>query len=103
MGPQTASGRHGLLRVLFDLVDVHGLVDVGLMLEVACDRAQSVLLDQVFFSLDADKFKQFTALLDAPSLSRIRKGASTTATRWPQGRCHTKRPPADATCPNPFR
>ena len=36
------------------------------MLEAACDRAQSVLLDQVFFSLDTDKFKQFTALLDAP-------------------------------------
>ena len=36
------------------------------MLEAACDRAQAVVLDQVFFSLDADKFKQFTAMLDAP-------------------------------------
>jgi len=36
------------------------------MLEAACERAQSVLLDQVFFSLDDDKFRQFTALLDAP-------------------------------------
>lgn len=36
------------------------------MLEVACERAQAVLLDQVFFSLDAEKFKQFTAALDAP-------------------------------------
>jgi uncharacterized protein (DUF1778 family) len=36
------------------------------MLEAACDRAQSVVLDQVFFSLDADKFNQFTAMLDAP-------------------------------------
>ena len=36
------------------------------MLEAACDRAQAVVLDQVFFSLDADKFNQFTALLDAP-------------------------------------
>lgn len=36
------------------------------MLEAACDRAQAVILDQVFFSLDADKFKQFTAMLDAP-------------------------------------
>jgi uncharacterized protein (DUF1778 family) len=25
-----------------------------------------VLLDQVFFSLDADKYRQFVALLDAP-------------------------------------
>ena len=36
------------------------------MLEAACDRAQSVLLDQVFFSLDAEKFRRFTKLLDAP-------------------------------------
>ena len=37
------------------------------MLEAACERAQAVVLDQVFFSLDADRFKQFTALLDAPA------------------------------------
>ena len=37
------------------------------MLETACDRAQAVVLDQVFFSLDTDKFKQFTAMLDAPT------------------------------------
>ena len=36
------------------------------MLEAACDRAQAVVLDQVFFSLDANKFKRFTAMLDAP-------------------------------------
>lgn len=36
------------------------------MLEAACDRAQSVLLDQVFFRLDAARFRQFTKLLDAP-------------------------------------
>lgn len=36
------------------------------MLEAACERARSVVLDQVFFSLDAEKFKQFTAMLDAP-------------------------------------
>jgi len=36
------------------------------MLETACERAQSVLLDQVFFGLDAEKFQQFTAMLDAP-------------------------------------
>lgn len=39
------------------------------MLEAACERAQSVLLDQVFFRLEADKFKQFVALLDAPPQS----------------------------------
>jgi uncharacterized protein (DUF1778 family) len=36
------------------------------MLEAACERAQKVVLDQVFFSLDAEKFKRFTAMLDAP-------------------------------------
>ncbi len=36
------------------------------MLEAACERAQTVVLDQVFFRLDDDKFRQFTALLDAP-------------------------------------
>ncbi len=37
------------------------------MLEAACDKAQSVLLDQVFFNLDENKFRQFIALIDAPS------------------------------------
>lgn len=36
------------------------------MLEAACDRAQAVVLDQVFFALDEDKFRQFTQLLNAP-------------------------------------
>lgn len=36
------------------------------MLEAACDRAQAVMLDQVFFQLSADKLQQFTDLLDAP-------------------------------------
>ncbi|VVM06471.1 type II toxin-antitoxin system TacA family antitoxin [Methylacidimicrobium tartarophylax] len=36
------------------------------MLEAACDKAQAVLLDQVYFNLDAEKFQQFIDLLDAP-------------------------------------
>lgn len=36
------------------------------MLEAACDRAQAVVLDQVFFSLESEKFKQFMAMLDEP-------------------------------------
>jgi uncharacterized protein (DUF1778 family) len=36
------------------------------MLDAACERAQAVLLDQVFFALDADRFRHFTRLLDAP-------------------------------------
>lgn len=46
------------------------------MLEAACDKAQGVLLDQVFFGLDAKRFRQFIALLDAaparnPGLERL--------------------------------
>lgn len=36
------------------------------MLEAACERAQSVLLDQVYFALDGRKFRHFLGLLDAP-------------------------------------
>jgi len=36
------------------------------MLEAACDRAQAVILDQVFFNLDATRFQAFNAMLDAP-------------------------------------
>ena len=36
------------------------------MLKAACDKAQSLLLDQIFFRLDAEKLRQFTKLLDAP-------------------------------------
>jgi uncharacterized protein (DUF1778 family) len=39
------------------------------MLEAACEKAQGVLLDQVFFRLDAAKFKQFRKLLDASATS----------------------------------
>ena len=35
------------------------------MLEAACERAQSVVLNQVLFGLNL-RFKQFTAMLDAP-------------------------------------
>lgn len=53
-----------------DLID-HAALVLGknrsdFMLEAACERAQSVLLDQVFFRLDAEKFDQFVAMLDAP-------------------------------------
>lgn len=54
-----------------DLID-HAATLLGknrsdFMLEAACERAQSVLLDQVFFGLDTEKFQRFTALLDAPT------------------------------------
>jgi uncharacterized protein (DUF1778 family) len=36
------------------------------MLEAACDKARSVLLDQVFFGLDDARFQSFVQMLDAP-------------------------------------
>ena len=36
------------------------------MLEAACDKAQAVLLDQVFFRLDNEQFQRFATWLDAP-------------------------------------
>lgn len=56
-----------------DLIDhaasVLGKNRSDFMLEAACERAQSVLLDQVFFRLDAKQFEQFSAMLDAPPKS----------------------------------
>jgi uncharacterized protein (DUF1778 family) len=56
-----------------DLIDhaasVLGKNRSDFMLEAACERAQSVLLDQVFFRLDAEKFEQFAVMLDAPPIS----------------------------------
>lgn len=53
-----------------DLIDhaasVLGKTRSDFMLEAACERAQAVLMDQSSFNLDADRFSQFTAMLDAP-------------------------------------
>ena len=53
-----------------DLIDRAALVlgknRSDFMLEAACDKAQAVLLDQVHFTLDAERFQQFLDLLDAP-------------------------------------
>lgn len=52
-----------------DLIDhaasVLGKNRSDFMLEAACERAQAVLLDQVFFGFDDEKFRQFNAMLDA--------------------------------------
>lgn len=42
------------------------------MLEAACEKAKSVMLDQIFFQLDAKKFKQFCQMLDAPARANER-------------------------------
>ncbi len=36
------------------------------MLEAACERAQSVVMNQIHFALDANKFQHFMDLLDTP-------------------------------------
>ena len=36
------------------------------ILEAACDKARTVLLDQVLFNLDDVRFREFTTLLDGP-------------------------------------
>lgn len=53
-----------------DLID-HAATLLGknrsdFMLEAACDKAQAVVLDQVFFSLNTEKFAHFLTMLDAP-------------------------------------
>jgi len=44
-----------------------GLNRSDFMLEAACERARSVVLDQVFFQLDPARFQQFTDWLDQPA------------------------------------
>jgi uncharacterized protein (DUF1778 family) len=39
------------------------------MLETACREAETVLLDRRYFSLSAEAFKRFTAMLDKPPAS----------------------------------
>src|SRR6266478_2682158 len=39
------------------------------MLETACREAETVLLDRRYFSLSANAFKRFTAMLDKPPAS----------------------------------
>lgn len=36
------------------------------MLEAACEKAQSIVLDRTFFALDDAAFARFNALLEAP-------------------------------------
>ena len=41
------------------------------MLEAACEKAQGVMLDQVFFTLNAQEFKLFGESLDAPTATNL--------------------------------
>lgn len=47
-------------------VNVLGTSRSTFTLKAACNRAQAVALDLVFFNLDANEFKQFAEVLDAP-------------------------------------
>lgn len=53
-----------------DLIDqaasVLGKSRSDFMLEAACERAQAVMLDQVYFKLEDERFRQFMAWLDTP-------------------------------------
>ena len=42
------------------------------MLEAACREAEAVLLERRYFVLDAKRFEQFTAMLDARARDAIR-------------------------------
>ncbi len=42
------------------------------MLEASCREAESVLLDRRYFALDAETFKEFTAVLDSPPATNPR-------------------------------
>jgi uncharacterized protein (DUF1778 family) len=42
------------------------------MLETSCREAESVLLDRRYFALDAEAFKEFEAMLDAPTAGNPR-------------------------------
>ena len=48
-------------------VNVLGTSRSTFMLKAACNRAQAVALGKIFFNLAANRFKQFSKLLDSPS------------------------------------
>jgi uncharacterized protein (DUF1778 family) len=54
-----------------DLIDraasLLGKTRSDFMLEVACQRAQFMVLNQILFKLDDGSFRQFTTMLDAPA------------------------------------
>lgn len=58
------------------------------MLEAACSKAECVLLDQTFFSVDADTFAKFQELLDKPlpATDKLRRLLNTKAP-WEKQKC----------------
>ena len=63
---------HAEQRDLIDqAADLLGKNRSDFMLEAACEKARSVMLDQIFFQLDAKKFRQFCRMLEAPARSDV--------------------------------
>ncbi len=60
--------------------DIQGKSRSEFMLESAYQKAQDVLLDRCFFGLDASRFAEFIAILDAPTTAnpKLQKLLSTT-------------------------
>jgi uncharacterized protein (DUF1778 family) len=58
------------------------------MLEAACSKAENVLLDQTFFSVDANTFAKFQTLLDKPlpATDKLRRLLNTKAP-WEKQKC----------------
>lgn len=58
-----------------DLIDqaaaAQGKSRSDFMLEAACARAEEVLLDQTFFSVDAQAFRTVQEMLDGPSAENL--------------------------------
>jgi uncharacterized protein (DUF1778 family) len=60
-------------RSLIDrAADALGKTRSEFMLEASCREAESVLLDRRYFALDAETFKRFEAMLDAPPAANPR-------------------------------
>jgi len=54
-------------RELIDrAAEAQGKKRTQFMLEAACEKAEQVLIDRAFFSLDAESFRQFTKALNGP-------------------------------------
>jgi uncharacterized protein (DUF1778 family) len=65
--------RQSEAKVLIDrAAEALGRSRSDFMLETACREAEAVLLDRRYFSLSADAFKRFTAMLDKPPASNLK-------------------------------
>ena len=58
------------------------------MLEAACSKAENVLLDQTFFSVDSNTFAKFQSLIDKPlpATDKLRRLLNTKAP-WEKQKC----------------